>query len=324
MKGSSRDGSSEAAGSASHEGSRASVEAPSGLLRIGELSRRVGVGADTLRAWERRYGLLQPERSPGGYRLYTEEDAERVRAMTALMRRGAAAREAAAAVMGAPPASAGDAPRSESPEAISRLLRHALERFDEAGAQASLDRAIAAYGSDAVISQILIPTVRELGERWAAGNATVAQEHFASNLIRGRLIGLGRGWGTGPGPLALLACPPDEQHDLGLAALGVALRGRGWRVTLLGADTPTATLGEAADELEPAAIIVAALTPERLDAVAAELGVLAERHPVLIAGPGASPEISQRSGTTLLAGGPVEAAEWVAQSSESDSPRKAR
>ena len=70
------------------------------MFRIGELSRRVGVGADTLRAWERRYGLLDPERSPGGYRLCTREDEARIRAMTALMRDGAAAGEAARAVRG--------------------------------------------------------------------------------------------------------------------------------------------------------------------------------------------------------------------------------
>ena len=76
----------------------------------------------------------------------------------------------------------------------------------------------------------------------AGGDASIAQEHFASALLRGRLLGLARGWGTGSGPLGLLACFPGDQHDLGLLCFGLALRGQGWRITFLGPDTPLATI----------------------------------------------------------------------------------
>ena len=78
------------------------------------------------------------------------------------------------------------------------------------------------------------------------GDATVAQEHFASNLIRGRLLGIGRGWDSGEGPRAVLACAPGEQHDLGLIAFGLTLNRRGWRITYLGPDTPVDSLVDTA------------------------------------------------------------------------------
>ena len=269
------------------------------MFRIGELSRRVGVGTATLRAWERRYGLLDPERSPSGYRLYTDEDEARIRLVTALMRDGAV------------PVTKGRV-GGDTPESIARSIRQALERFDEAEAQAEFDRAIATYGTDTVITDVVLPAVVALGKRWASGKSTVAQEHFATNVLRGRLMGLGRVWSFVSGPRAVLACPAKEHHDLALVAFWVALRGRGWRATMIGADTPTETLREAADRLKPAVIVVAATTPVPLAEVETELRELAAHYTVLIAGAAATPTAAQRTGTSLLPGGPVEAAEWIA------------
>jgi hypothetical protein len=110
----------------------------------------------------------------------------------------------------------------------------------------------------------VLPYLHELGERWASGEASVGQEHFASQLIRGRLLGLARGWDRGSGPRALLACAPGEQHDLGLIVFGVALRARGWRITYLGQDTPLETLAESARSLGPLAIVISSVSPDRL------------------------------------------------------------
>jgi methanogenic corrinoid protein MtbC1 len=132
------------------------------------------------------------------------------------------------------------------------------------------------------------------------------------NLIRGRLVGLGRGWGAGAGPLALLACPPGELHDLGLVAFGVTLRQRGWRVALLGADTPLPSLAEAAGSLAPELVVLAAVERGRFERVASELREIGERHALLLAGAGATQELAERAGARLLPGDPVEAAEWVA------------
>src|SRR5207342_425891 len=100
-------------------------------------------------------------------------------------------------------------------------LTEALASFEEARAHSAFDRVLGALTLETVLTEVVLPCLHALGESWARGEATVAQEHFASSIIRGRLLGLARGWGAGVGPHALLACPPGEFHDLGLLAFGL-------------------------------------------------------------------------------------------------------
>ena len=168
-----------------------------------------------LRAWESRYGLLQPVRSAGGFRLYSEADALRVRRMQAHLARGLSAAEAARAVLGEDSGAGADPGRAAGPHRappaageLSGDLRQALDAFDEPAAQAVLDRLVSDLSLTAVLRDVVLPYLAELGERWRRGTVSVAQEHFATNVIRGRLAGLARGWGNGQGPRAVLACPP--------------------------------------------------------------------------------------------------------------------
>ena len=114
-----------------------------------------------------------------------------------------------------------------------------------------------------MIVEVVLPVLSVIGERWRRGEQEIAREHFASNLIGGRLRGLARGWDVGTGPRAVLACPAGERHDLGLVAFGLALRERGWRITLLGHDSPAAIIERAAIALSAAAVVLAAVVPER-------------------------------------------------------------
>ena len=282
-------------------------------LRIGELSRRAGVSPELLRAWERRYGLLEPTRSPGGLRLYSLEDLERVRLMSRHIAEGLAAREAAALAARAPVDAAAEpeaaAPRPAAvafdPPAVRAALGAATERFDEPRAQALIDELLAAASVDAVLSEVVLPCLHELGERWERGELTVAHEHFASNLLRGRLLGLARGWGRGGGRRALLACPAGERHDLGLVAFGLALRGRGWAIDFLGGDTPTDSLVSAAAAIEPELVVVSAADPALLRPLAPELAALAKRCRVAVAGAGARDFDAAATGVLRLEGDPV-------------------
>jgi MerR family transcriptional regulator, light-induced transcriptional regulator len=281
-------------------------------LRIGELSRRVGLKPELLRAWERRYALLQPARTAGGLRLYSAADERRVRAMQARMREGLAAAEAARLVLaeeGAPPAEGSGPPLERQAE----RLREALDSFDAVEANAAVDRLLASFVLDTVMGDVVLPYLHELGERWDMGTVSVAQEHFASNLLRGRLAALARGWESGSGPLALLACAPGELHDLPLLILGLALRARGWRIAYLGADTPGESLAEAADRLDPSVVVVSAVTRARFRTDAAELSQVARRHPLAIAGGGASQSLAESLGSLWMPEGPVAAAERIAE-----------
>jgi methanogenic corrinoid protein MtbC1 len=278
-------------------------------FRIGELAQRTGVSPDSLRVWERRYGLLRPERSEGGYRLYSVEDEQRVRAMVGHVEGGIPAGEAARLVLDGVGIHQVEGPPLP---ALSGELRQSLDRFDDAGAQAALDRLIGELSFETVAREVLLPYLRELGDRWERGEASVAQEHFASIVIRGRLLALARGWDRGTGPRALLACAPGEQHELGLILFGLALRGHGWGITYLGADTPIETLAAAQAELKPAAVVVVALTPERLEPIRKSLQDLAERTRLLLAGAGADEEVAVAVGAGVLRGDPVAAAATLA------------
>jgi DNA-binding transcriptional MerR regulator len=290
-----------------------------GHLRIGELSRRTDTSIDLLRAWEKRYGLLEPDRSGGGFRLYSDDDVERVRTMQSHLADGLAAAEAARRALAIPVAEMhGD----ELVTQARRELADALERFDEGRANGVLDRLLASLTVDAMLRDVVLPYLRDLGDAWSRGEITVAQEHFASNVLRGRLLGLGRGWGEGSGPRALLACPPGEQHDLGLIAFGLALRNRGWRITYLGQDTPLSTLVEETRELDPDRVVVAASAPERLDDVVGDLAALAQTAPLAVGGAGASAELAEKARATLLGGDPVSAAELLTREHRAGAPAR--
>ena len=287
----------------------------SAVLRIGELSRRLGVSDHVLRAWERRYGLLRPMRSPGGFRLYSEDDERRVRRMQVHLTRGLSAAEAARATLGEDQASAASqdqaVERGDAQFDVPGALARAMEEMDEPAAQAVLDRLLADFTVETVLRDVVLPYLHAVGERWERGEAIVAQEHFASNLLRGRLANLARGWGNGHGPTALLACPPGEEHDLPLLAFGIVLHRNGWRISYLGANTPLEDLTRTAAELQPDLIVLAAVTPERFNGMDAHLSRLTRIAPLALAGAGATRAIAQAVGAHLLDEDPVTAAEQM-------------
>ena len=195
---------------------------------------------------------------------------------------------------------------------LSAALRRALDDLDEPAAQAVLDRLLTDFTIETVLRDVLLPYLHELGERWEQGEVTVAQEHFASHVLRGRLTGLARGWGNGRGPLALLACPPGEQHDLALIVFGIALNRNGWRIGYLGVNTPGfEELARTAETTHPDLVVVAASTPDVLEPVREELAALAARFPLALAGPGVSPELVSAVGARHLPGDPVTEAELL-------------
>ena len=253
-----------------------------GALRIGEFARRVGVSPELLRAWERRYELLQPIRTDGGFRLYTDEDAERVERMRRALDDGLSAAEAAGRAL------AQERPTEHGLDDARERLLAAARGYDELAVHTIVDEALAGFTLEAVLRDLVLPVLREIGAEWERGALEVGQEHFASNLLRERLLALARLWGRGGGPLAVLACAPAERHDIGLIAFGLVLRSHGWRILFLGADTPVATLVEAAATTEPQLVVVTAVETSRFEAEAAPLRRLARTTRLALAGPGAT------------------------------------
>ncbi|RKH61848.1 MerR family transcriptional regulator [Corallococcus aberystwythensis] len=249
-------------------------------LRIRTIARLTGIREATLRAWERRYGFPRPERSENNYRVYSRDEVEAVRRVAKLMEEGLSVSEAIAQV------------REDSPRAVPPAVRR-MERFwaavmvlDAEAADAVLSEA--QVGLDAITScdTVLLPLLREMASR-----LDVAREHLASALVRQRLRMLLSGMErVGDGPRGLLACPEGDHHEGGLLALGVHLKARGWRVTLLGADTPAEALQGACMQLRPDVVALSFI--RRRDAedfveVLSEAMQACAPVPVVVGGPGA-------------------------------------
>jgi methanogenic corrinoid protein MtbC1 len=277
-------------------------------LRVGELARRIGVAPETLRAWERRYGVLHPRRTPGGYRVYGAEDEARARRMVALIGDGWSAARAARTIARETAVTASDVDAGE----LAVLLEGALLDFDAERAHALIDRLFAAHPRGVVLDEGVLPVLRAIGDGWERGEVSVAQEHFATELLVGRLRALSRGWEEGAGRRAVLACPSAERHDAGLLCCGLALRDQGWRVTYLGADTPGVALEHAVQRTRPDAVVIGVLQSEPLAAAVPALAGLASAARVFVGGAGAAPTLVDAAGAERLANGPVDAAAAIA------------
>jgi MerR family transcriptional regulator, light-induced transcriptional regulator len=287
----------------------------SAWMRIGELSQRVGVTTDTLRVWERRYGLLKPRRTAGNARLYSAVDEARVRLMQRYINERVPPAQAAQLSLAARFSLRGGhraEPREADVMRAAQQLRHGLDTFDEALADQALEQMLSEYSVQAVMQTVILPYLHDVGERWADARTTVAQEHFAANYVMFRLATLSRGWDRGLGPRALLACAPDELHTIGLISFGIALHHHGWRITFLGADTPIDMLEAATVDLRPQLITVCAYLAGRLEAEAERLQELGAEWPLALAGPAAGAELAATCHAQRLTLDPVNAAAAVA------------
>ena len=202
------------------------------LLNISALSRRTGVAPDTLRKWEQRYGVLNPTRTGGGQRRYTEMDAQRVEWLRDRIGAGWRIGEAARVLDEA----AGTA--LDDPTDLRDALIASIRDYAPQVLSATLDQAFAVLPIQQTLMDVITPALRWAGEAWQNGEVSIAQEHAITAKVRahlGRLLSDGRGGVHG---VAVLACAPGEQHDVGLLMLAVLLRADGWRVEFLGVDTP--------------------------------------------------------------------------------------
>lgn len=236
---------------------------PRAVLRIGEVSRRTGVAVPTLRAWERRYGLLAPERTEGGHRLYRDADVDRVRAMSRLLDGGWSAAAAAREVRRSPATVTRLRPVPGSGSAAESLvaqLAASVDAFDVASADGLVDDVLARFEIPAALDEVLLPVLRHVGDGWQDDPRVIAREHFATNLLRPRLQRLLRTSAVrSTGASILAAAPEGEEHDLGLLAAAAVAADAGWRVHYLGPRTPRAALHRAVAELDPDVVLVGAV-----------------------------------------------------------------
>ena len=294
-----------------------------GLYPIRTVSRLTGVPAVTLRAWERRHGILRPTRTDKGHRLYTEGDVDRVRQVVALLERGVAVGQAGsllapeegvvAADTGpgvgpilapAEPAPSGGQTGDPWPSYVEGMLAGARQ-FDTAALDSIYNDALSLYPIDRVSQYLTRPVLERLGAEWPDQEASIAREHFFSSFLRNKLGARFHHLNAlSQGPRLVAACPSGEYHDLGLLQFALAAAGQGYRLVMLGADVPEAEIAAAVHIAAGRAVLLsvsARVAPETLARQVAALVALTS-VPVLVGGAAADlwPQLIQAAGARVL------------------------
>jgi len=216
-----------------------------GLLPIRTVSNLTGVNPVTLRAWERRYGLIKPIRTPKGHRLYALTDVDLINQIVNLLNNGMSISQVGQVLrQEQPPPEAPQHQQTDDPwTGYRQRLVHAVSRFDERVLNQVYSETLSLYPIDTVTHQLIVPLLRELGERWEQGQGNVAEEHFFSVFMRNKLgARFHHHSRDAHGPKLLAACLPGEQHEVGILLFALAALDYGYRVVLLGANTPLTAL----------------------------------------------------------------------------------
>ncbi|MBV9546719.1 MAG: B12-binding domain-containing protein [Chloroflexi bacterium] len=263
------------------------------LYNTAAVVQRTGVPATTIRAWERRYGYPLPRRDTGGQRLYSEREIEGIRWLADQTAHGVAISRAVAmlrgghAVPGRSEAAATQAPRSFASvrsDMLNALLALELDR-----AEAVLAEAFALYSVEDVCLNVFEPLLVEVGDRWNAGELSIAEEHYITGFVRARLFALLDAYqrAGAAGPLVLLACAPEEWHELGILLVSVFLARRGAAARYLGPNLPLDALKSLVEQHHPAVVALSAQSRETARKLREAAPLLAEGpppHPQLVFG----------------------------------------
>lgn len=246
------------------------------MFNLSLVLKETGLKADTLRAWERRYHLPQPQRSQGGHRLFSEHDIETIKWLVARQNEGLGISRAVA--LWHEIQNNEQDPLSPLPEPIkipftpnkeqqnvnlvdehNRWIRACLE-FDETTAEQVLNKSFAQFSMETVCVEVLQSGLAEIGSLWYQGLVSVQQEHFASELALRRLYTLLQAAPMPTHPKTILAaCPHGEMHSFSALLITLLLRYRSWNVIYLGANVPTEEISETIEKTKPDLVVMPAM-----------------------------------------------------------------
>ncbi len=251
--------------------------------RIHVAAQLSGVRTELIRAWERRYGVLTPRRTPSGYRVYTERDVALLKRLKQLTEQGVSISEAATMLpqllVELEGASASPSPSLTSLGAWREEVLRAAQALDQRRVAEVLDEVLATLSPLKAFEEVLAPLQREVGERWHAGTFTVGQEHLVTQVVRARIINLLHAAPDRGSRHAVLACFPDEQHELGLLGTALRLRHSDFSVTLLGQRVPPEDVGRMASALKAHLVGLSAVMDNGLESFTSSLSRVLEGVP---------------------------------------------
>jgi MerR family transcriptional regulator, light-induced transcriptional regulator len=294
-----------------HDLERTGSQAP--LHPIGVVARRTGITLHVLRAWERRYAVVAPERTAGGQRLYSDADIERLRLLRQVTEAGhgisqvAHLSDAELAGLVSADAERSGAPAEETAGEFREACLAAGERMDGEAVQAALMRGVVSLRPREFMGEVLLPVLREVGERWHAGRIGPAHEHVVSQAARRVLHWLLDAYDAQPGsPVLLTTTPAGELHEFGAMAASAVGMDEGWRVIYLGASLPAGEVVRAARQVRASIVALSVVSVPADDAVVAEVSALAAHVPagvpLVVGGAGAAAQSAalQDAGAQVL------------------------
>ncbi len=262
-------------------------------------ARRTGLTVDTLRAWEKRYAAVTPQRGENGRRIYTDGDLERLLLLRRLTNGGRRIGEVASLAtdelrtMAARDNDAVEsvprlAPRTGAAAMRAEML-DAIRSLDTVRLDGLLERAQVELGTGPLVVSLLAPLMEEIGQRWQDGQLRIVHEHLATAAVRTLAQTLATSQpGVSGAPVAIVTTPSGQHHEIGALMAGVLATTRGWRVVYLGPDLPAEEIAAAAAQTEARAVILSVVYPSDDPALAREIRrlrrLLAPELPILIGG----------------------------------------
>lgn len=248
-----------------------------------------GINPVTLRAWERRYGLIQPQRTAKGHRLYTKQDIERIQRVRALLQQGVAISQVGQILdnnIEIEVASVNDTGNDIWASYQQRMLA-SIETYDEVLLDELYNDALSLYPDDLINSRLSTPLLRQLGQHWKEAPDGIAREHFFTLYLRNKLGSRIKHTNlSGKGPLLLISCLPGELHEVGMLFFAVNAVSHGYRVLLLGASIPLEQLPEVINRRPCSAIVLSTTTRPAARVINEQLATLVSELaiPVFVGG----------------------------------------
>jgi len=231
-----------------------------GLYPIRTVSSLTGINSITLRAWERRYGLIKPVRTPKGHRLYTQNDIDLIQQILVLLDKGISIGQVQDYLEG-PLTQNKTELKSDLWANYQRRMINAIVRFDVYALDQTYNDALSLYPVDMVTKRLILPLLKTLGKRWSTTEGSVAEEHFFGAYLRNKL---GARFHHQPirtiGTKIIAACMPGEYHEVGLMLFCLSALKQDYQVIYLGADTPLMELVEPVHRAQAQAVLLSSST----------------------------------------------------------------
>ncbi|MEJ2538445.1 MAG: MerR family transcriptional regulator [Gemmatimonadota bacterium] len=259
------------------------------------VAARTGLTPPTHRAWERRYGVVEPGRTEGGQRLYSDDDVARLillrrvteagRAISSVAdlstrRLGGLAAEDQAARAVRPTEESG--PAVTSGDRVQEALE-AVEALDPLRLEQVLRREVVLLGGERFLEELVAPVLREIGDRWRAGSLRPAHEHAAVAVIK-QVVGwmLARARAGTSGRTLVVGTLTGEKHELGALLAATVAAMEGWQVVFLGQDLPAEEIALTVRSVGAAAVGVSIVNPAEFDGIPDQLRELLRELPATV------------------------------------------